>query len=68
MACRTMLSKALRPTQLRQSMTPMVSARTYATPTSTSGTRPPVALFGVDGTYASALVQITLIDLFINHD
>ena len=32
-----------------------VAVRTYATPTPDS--KPPVALFGIDGTYASALVR-----------
>ncbi|KAF1809195.1 OSCP-domain-containing protein [Eremomyces bilateralis CBS 781.70] len=34
---------------------PMASVRYYATPASGPSTKPPVALFGIDGTYASAL-------------
>ena len=30
--------------------------RTYATPAAQESARPPMALYGVDGTYASALV------------
>ncbi|GAB7350246.1 hypothetical protein MBLNU459_g0896t1 [Dothideomycetes sp. NU459] len=34
---------------------PVAAVRTYAAPASSANTRPPVALFGLDGTYASAL-------------
>jgi len=33
--------------------------RTYAAPTNSANTKPPVALFGLDGTYASALVRLS---------
>jgi hypothetical protein len=36
-------------------MTPAI--RTYASPAGETSTRPPIELFGVDGTYASALVS-----------
>lgn len=36
---------------------PIAAVRTYATPASGPSTKPPVALFGIDGTYASALVR-----------
>lgn len=35
---------------------PIAPVRTYAAAASSASTKPPVALFGVDGTYASALV------------
>jgi F-type H+-transporting ATPase subunit O len=35
---------------------PATSYRTYATPASTPDPKPPIALYGLDGTYASALV------------
>lgn len=35
---------------------PRTAIRTYAAPTAEQ-TRPPVALFGLDGTYANALVR-----------
>ncbi len=34
--------------------------RTFAAPASSEKVKPPVALFGVDGTYATALVRPTL--------
>lgn len=33
------------------------AVRTYAAPAAGSAAKPPVALFGLDGTYASALVR-----------
>jgi F-type H+-transporting ATPase subunit O len=36
------------------------SLRTYATPAQDASVNPPVALFGVSGTYASALVCLRL--------
>jgi F-type H+-transporting ATPase subunit O len=36
---------------------PRAFARTYAAQASPANTRPPVALYGIDGTYASALVR-----------
>lgn len=39
----------------RASIAPL---RTYAAPAAAQDTKPPVALFGVDGTYASALVRL----------
>jgi len=33
------------------------ASRSYATPATSSANKPPIALFGVDGTYASALVR-----------
>jgi len=35
---------------------PRISTRGYAEAAAAANTRPPVPLFGVDGTYASALV------------
>lgn len=50
----------LRATAHQLSSTPWVAvrtgARTYAT--TTTSPKPPIALFGVDGTYANALVRI----------
>ncbi|PNS16722.1 ATP synthase subunit 5, mitochondrial [Sphaceloma murrayae] len=39
----------------RPQFTPAITTRFYAAPASSANTKPPVALFGVDGTYASAL-------------
>lgn len=36
---------------------PVPVFRTYATPAGTPDSKPPVALYGLDGTYASALVS-----------
>ena len=47
--------------------------RTFAAPASTEKVKPPVALFGVDGTYATALVRpplpapIAQLDLSFEH-
>ena len=39
------------------------ATRSYAAAAAPSGTKPPVALFGVDGTYASALVRFPRVQL-----
>lgn len=41
--------------------------RSYATPASSADTKPPVALYGLDGTYASALVR-QFISIIPYHD
>lgn len=41
--------------------------RSYATPASSADTKPPVALYGLDGTYASALVR-PFISKYHTHD
>jgi hypothetical protein len=52
-------TRAIRPTlaAVRRTAAPRAAFRGYATPA--ENTRPPVQLFGVDGTYASALVRLT---------
>ncbi|KAF2834617.1 putative ATP synthase oligomycin sensitivity conferral protein [Patellaria atrata CBS 101060] len=49
------VTRAVRSTALRPSIASHTAMRTYAQPASSASTRPPVALYGVDGTYASAL-------------
>lgn len=39
--------------------TPRISTRGFADAKAAANTKPPVALFGLDGTYASALVRYT---------
>jgi hypothetical protein len=41
----------------RQAATAIPHIRTYANPVSQADTKPPVAVYGLDGTYASALVS-----------
>jgi len=48
-------TRAMRVPAPRASIAQFASIRNYATPASPASTKPPVALFGVDGTYASAL-------------
>ncbi|PSK36080.1 ATP synthase subunit 5, mitochondrial [Elsinoe australis] len=49
-------ARAARSTALvRPQFTPAITTRFYAAAPSSANTKPPVALFGVDGTYASAL-------------
>jgi len=53
--------RATRASASRAAITPravaMPAFRTYATPAGTPDSKPPVALYGLDGTYASALVS-----------
>lgn len=55
------LSRAARtaaPRVARPAVTPrVVASRSYAQAAATQSVKPPVALYGVDGTYASALVR-----------
>jgi F-type H+-transporting ATPase subunit O len=52
------LSTALRAGAPRAPIAARVAAsRSYAAAAASTSTKPPVALFGVDGTYASALVR-----------
>ena len=58
----TMLSTRLaaRAARVAAQKTPTASSfgvRTFAAPANSAATKPPVALFGIDGTYASALVR-----------
>jgi hypothetical protein len=52
-------ARAARSASLRSTAAP--TARTYATPAASS--KPPIALYGVDGTYATALVSFFCIQL-----
>ncbi len=57
------MTSALRASAPRAPLAARVAAnRSYAAAAapSSQNTKPPVALFGIDGTYASALVRITL--------
>ena len=40
----------------QRSSIPLPNSRAYAQVASTQDTKPPVAVYGIDGTYASALV------------
>jgi hypothetical protein len=51
-------AQAARASAPRASIASRTAFRTYATPASQASTRPPIALFGIDGTYASALVSL----------
>lgn len=53
-----MSSKIARPAlQAVRRATPQTAVRTYAAPApAAANTKPPIALFGLDGTYANALV------------
>ena len=55
-----MLSRQVRALASRsaaqRSSIPSASLRAYAQVASTQDTKPPVAVYGIDGTYASALV------------
>lgn len=42
----------------RTAPAPQTAIRTYAAAAAADNTKPPVALFGLDGTYANALVRI----------
>jgi len=48
-------------TQSKQWVVPTIATRCYAAPANAAASRPPVALFGIDGTYASALVCYRLL-------
>lgn len=51
------LSTALRAGAPRTPIARAAWTRSYAAAAAPSSTKPPVALFGIDGTYASALVR-----------
>lgn len=51
------VAQAARSAAPRASIAPRAAIRSYAQAANSASTRPPVPLYGVDGTYASALVR-----------